>query len=166
MRRICMLLFSVFTCFVLVAWPQAGPRTTKVAPRDSAEPAVLTTEYFGRWYLDFTIQLYTSPASTDVVTCEGDWVVADPVSGYTETSVGVAAVSGSTATCTAVIPYLWELTSTSDTVVIGYKVAINHVYSSGGAVEAKPSRETDHTIGTFPVPPPTTQSVTSVTVRL
>jgi hypothetical protein len=154
--------------------PRTGTFSTKVqADAQSSENPELTpavaTEVFGVWYIQLTISLYTTPASGDIVVCGANLDVGDtyPAFGYEEEGATQATVSGSTATCTVTIPYLWYLaTPKTDMVTVTYDVSLYHAYTVGTATQANISRTTSHTIGSYAVPGDGVHTTTAASPRI
>lgn len=172
----------IFVCVCLVGltqlvWSQSGgsdavlggrargvpgyldPRTGTFTAKVQVDPQVVENPDLigagGTWNIELNIALVTKPAGTDTVVCEASLDVSDtyPSFGYEEDSVAIAKVSGSSATCTVTIPYLWYLsTPKTDTVTISYDVSLYHVFAIGAVNQANITRRTDHTVGSVAVP--------------
>ena len=166
----------IFTCVCLVAltqlgWSQNGNQGTLFGGRSSAKvqsatasPDITTTEVFGIWNVALTLVVTTTPASGDIVACSATL----DVEGYEEKGVAIASISGTSGSCTVVIPYQWYLVApTTDQVSISYKVDIFHAYTIGGTTLVEQSRETFDVIPTtVPVPPDFAHTTTSATARI
>lgn len=144
---------KLFACFGLaaalaqtsLAQSPAISRITKTTPASTASPlkrtvndetaaaaAATTAPVTGSFVAKFTIKLSTAIPSGDSVICVlSTSLVDENTTTYTlnneieESKSSKATVSGSTATCSATIPYSWYLSSPStDTVALSYQLYI------------------------------------------
>ena len=153
--------------------PRTGAFTAKLQPAvrsvesPDAAPTALT-EVYGKWNIVLTIQVTTALATGDTIGCEGDLEAEGAPSGYSESGVTLAKVSGGTATCTVSIPYAWYFSAptTDDTVGVSYGISIIHLFTQGSVTEAKESRTSSHFLGTFSLPANGAQTNTTASARL
>jgi len=147
--------------------PRTGTFTAKVPTRASVSPDTTVTYSVltGTWDFTIPITLKTTPANGDILACEIDLSVNDPVTyTYIETGIATQTASGASS-CTVSIPYTWVLTApTTDVVVISYDISIIHGYSVGPATGAKASRNTSR-FYTYSEPVPANGVTTSITIN-
>jgi len=107
-------------------------------------PDATVTPITGTVHVTFNIKLVTAFAKGTVLQCTAsvDGTSVNTTSGtdnyYEETATDNVAISGSTATCTAVIPYSWLFTAASSTTVDTfsgtYSIAVIAAAGTAGAV--------------------------------
>lgn len=127
----------------------------------------------GTVQVTLTIELFSAVPTGDTVICSAsletvEVIIGPPTSSevFTETSSSPAVISGSTATCTVTIPYLWTLANPSgDTMAITYTAGI---YPTGAtlSVQSLGVRTATHSLANIPVPPKGTVTDLAVTTRL
>jgi hypothetical protein len=105
----------------------------------AAAPAYSATAYTGTLSATFSIKLVTPPPSGANLICTLDTnIIDEKTSGttvlseiFTEISSSVATISGSSASCTVLIPYSWLLNNAAgDKINISY--SIGYINTSGG----------------------------------
>ncbi len=111
-----------------------NPRTGAFQPRlVLAAPAATLTHYTGTFDVTLTITLASSIPTGQAVDCDITLAGSDSVGDYIQQTVTVAASrSGSTATCTATVPYSWPL-GTSPTYGTTYYIST----AAAGGVPAR-----------------------------
>ena len=142
--------------------PKTHTFQVKIQPQVDPEAAAPKV-YTGTLSYDVTVKLVTPVASGQELVCSATALVED-VGGtgyYEETASTTAKVSGSTATCTVLIPYSWSLADgATDTVGISYSLEILPTTSS--AALAFTSR--DHTSELAPIKVPATGTTTAIPI--
>jgi hypothetical protein len=125
----------------------------------------------GKIVVHFTITL-TSPVGTDSsIACSVTASVFDSGNSINEKAVGIATVSGSTAKCTATIPYSWVLSSSgTDKISLSYVIDAIESFevpgTSASSVQAAPVRESSQNIGSINVPATGTTTNETVTATI
>jgi hypothetical protein len=147
--------------------PETG--VFRAAPRlglkDAAAPPATAT-YTGRIVVSFTITVDSTIASTTKIGCNVNADVDDEGTGnFITESAGSAVLrgTGTTVTCTVVIPYSWPLGSpATDVVALSWSITTPVAITSGAA--AYPVRFSSQSLPAFKVPASgtvTTQTVTA-----
>jgi hypothetical protein len=141
----------------------AAPRTEA---QDAVEPAAVTT-VAGKLVVNFTITVDSTIAATTKIGCGVEADVDDATAGFISESAGTAVArgSGTTVTCTTIIPYSWKLGSMStDTISISY--TITSPVAETTAAGEYPLRESSQTLGTIKVPVTGTTTTEAVAVTI
>jgi len=94
------------------------------------DPATAVTET-GELIVKFTITVKSAIPKNGVVGCSASADTGDAAGEYQERATGVATVSGSTYTCSAIIHYAWLLnTPTTDPVTLSGGVTVEYGYQA------------------------------------
>jgi hypothetical protein len=143
------------TCGNAVAAPQGilgylNPRTHIFSPlMQSLVAESKSAAATGTLQFEYTITV-KSPVPSGGITCSAEATVFTSTGAdYIETAGVAATISGSTATCTVVIPYSWAGATSSDSVMLSYNVfGSNGVRVSDGSLAtiAVPANGTTKTI--------------------
>jgi hypothetical protein len=154
--------------------PRTGTFTTKAQLNtqssenfDSALPPLIGEG--GTWNINLTLEVYTKPASGDIIVCEATLDVNDtyPSFGFEETGTAQATVSGTAGSCNVSIPYLWYLsTPTKDMVTVSYTVSLFHMFTIGTVTTANISRVSSHIIEVVAIPANGSTTTTTWTPKI
>lgn len=147
--------------------PRTGTFTAKVHADASPVPDAVTYSVLtGSWVFTIPVTLNSKTQSGDLLACEIDLSVSDPVTNiYHEKSVSTVTSPGASPTCTVTIPYSWVLTApTTDTVVISYDVSLIQAYTVGPVSAAESSRDTSRTYS-YTEAVPANGATTSITIN-
>lgn len=130
--------------------------------QDPTDASFAATTYHGKLVFNITITLATNIPTTTSVVCDTSARVLDDPSGggnfLTEGGGVIATRSGSTATCTIVIPYSWPLvTGSTDMMTLSYSVG-----TFGPLATSTTTRNSSQGIGTFKIPAPGVTSTFTV----
>lgn len=139
------------------------PKTGAFKPVAQAgeAPALGFTTVNGEFEFKISVTIKSSISTTTSLLCESHVSTFDTGGGvsHTETAIVAASRSGSTATCTVVIPYAWALaTASTDSVSLDYSVI------AGSATT--PSRISTHTLAPIKVPANGMTTVETVAVTI
>jgi hypothetical protein len=98
--------------------------TGKFTPKPTASPAAAPIGVSGTIVLKITAVVESSIGASVPIVCNASIYTSDASSFSNEVDVQqfAATRSGSTATCNISMPYLWTVSSTSDTVFISYSI--------------------------------------------
>lgn len=125
--------------------PHTGAFLPLVTTTESPESPAVSTEISGELKITGTVTIASpSITSTTPISCSATAIVTTDANGpITEEATSAATRSGSTATCTVLIPYEWLLaTPTTDKVSLSVSVA----------AESVSARIHTHQVATFTVP--------------
>lgn len=139
--------------------PHTGAFLPLVSTTESPDSAAASTQITGELKIAGTVTIVSpSITSTTPINCTATAIVASDANGpITEEAASLATRSGSTATCTVLIPYEWLLaTPTTDKVVLSVSVA----------AESASVRIHTHQVATFTVPGVGTTTSFSFVTRL
>ncbi len=121
-------------------------------PAADVDAATATTET-GELIIKYTITVKSTIPKNGVIGCSAAADTGDAAGSYEERATGVATLSGSTYTCSAIIHYSWLLdTPTTDAVDFTGGVSIEYGYEgtasngSATAVQITESRGATHSI--------------------
>jgi hypothetical protein len=97
-----------------------------------ALPAFAVTPTTGKFVFGFTVTISSALPKNAVVVCTARASVNESGGqSVTQTATGIATPSGGKATCTATMPYSWELaTPSSDKVLLTYSVEVDYGYEA------------------------------------
>lgn len=139
--------------------PHTGTLLPLVSTTESPDSAAASTQITGELKIAGTVTIVSpSITSTTPISCTATAIVTTDANGpITEEASSTASRSGSTATCTVLIPYEWLLaTPTTDKVILSISVA-----AESGAI-----RIHTHQVATFTVPGVGTTTSFSFVTRL
>lgn len=143
-------IFVTCVAFSLLAMPVSAKSKQKLTPEELAAVATTVT---GKLVYTATITLSSTFPAADVISCTGDAILLDLGSGseIIETASVAATRSGTTATCTATIPYSWSLvTPTTDMVSVNFNINVPATPSTPAAL--LPNRVSSRGLGSIKVP--------------
>jgi len=142
--------FVTCLAFSLLALPAWGKSKAKLTVDDMAAVATTVT---GKLVFTTTITLSSTFPAADVIACSPQAIFIDSGSGteIIETASVAATRSGTTATCTATIPYSWSLvTPTTDMVQVS--LSINVPATPATPTALLPNRVSSRGLGLIKVP--------------
>lgn len=133
----------------------------KPAAQVAETPAATFTAVDGEFEFKIAITIKSSIATTTSLLCEAHASTFDTVGGisHTETAIVAASRSGSTATCTVLIPYAWALAGASTD-------SVSRDYSVIAGSATTPSRISTHTVPPIKVPANNATTVDTVAVTI